>query len=153
VYPGDLARPGRPWAGRTDHNCFGCSPGNPVGLHLAFEPYADDGVRTRFTLNRQYESYPGIVHGGIVSVICDETMGNLIVARRGHPGLTVSMRQRFIAPVATGRPYVCVARFSGEQSERLYRTSAEVLDSRGAVCATATATYTPLPAIRQRNGP
>jgi acyl-coenzyme A thioesterase PaaI-like protein len=146
----------------TDRNCFGCSPGNPVGLHLAFEPYADDGVRTRFTLNRQYESYPGIVHGGIVGVICDETMGNLIVARRGHPGLTVSMRQRFIAPVATGRPYVCVAWFSGdqgsgeqgsgEQSERLYRTSAEVLDSRGAVCATSTATYTPLLANGQRNG-
>jgi acyl-coenzyme A thioesterase PaaI-like protein len=84
------------------------------------------------------------VHGGLVGAICDETMGNLIVLRRRRSALTVSMRQRFITPLTVGRPYVCVARLTGEQEgQRLYHATADVLDEDGTVCATATATYQP----------
>lgn len=128
-----------------DHLCFGCSPRNPAGLKLEFEPDAD-GVRSSFLLGRQYESYPGVVHGGIVSAICDEVMGNLIVLRLGTPAFTVSARQRFITPLRVGARYTCVARFAEPNaagSQRLHHVAAEVLDSGGAVCATATASYRP----------
>lgn len=132
-----------PWSVLPDYRCFGCSPHNPGGLHLVFEPHPD-GVCSRFRLGRQFESYPGIVHGGLVGVICDETMGNLIVLRHGQSAFTVSMRQRFITPLAVGRPYVCVARLTGEgNGQRLYHAMAEVLDEDGTVCATATASYQP----------
>ncbi len=132
-----------PWSVLADYRCFGCSPHNPGGLQLVFEPHPD-GVCTRFRLGRQFESYPGIVHGGLVGVICDETMGNLIVLRHRRSALTVSMRQRFIAPLAIGRPYTCVARLEADRGgQRLYRASAEVLDEDGTVCATATASYQP----------
>jgi acyl-coenzyme A thioesterase PaaI-like protein len=127
----------------ADHLCFGCSPRNPAGLQLEFEPEAD-GVRSSFRLGRQYESYPGVVHGGIVSAICDEVMGNLIVLRLGTPAFTVSARQRFITPLRVGDQYACVARFGRPgDDQRLYHVMAEVLDAGGAVCATATASYRP----------
>ena len=141
-----------PWSVLADYRCFGCSPHNPGGLQLVFEPHPD-GVSARFRLGRQFESYPGIVHGGLVGAICDETMGNLIVLRHRQSALTVSMRQRFITPLAIGRPYVCVARLDADLSgQRLYRASAEVLDESGTVCATATASYRPfeLAEVRSR---
>jgi acyl-coenzyme A thioesterase PaaI-like protein len=143
-----LADPGTdpialPWAALTDYQCFGCSPHNPSGLRLVFEAHPD-GLCSRFTLGRGFESYPGIVHGGLTGVICDETMGNLIVLRHGRSAFTVSMRQRFVFPLVVGRTYTCVARLDREtEGNRLYQASAEVLDADGAVCAMATATYQP----------
>lgn len=132
-----------PWSVLTDYQCFGCSPHNPNGLRLVLEPHAE-GACSRFRLGRAFESYPGIVHGGLTGVICDETMGNLIAARHGAPAFTVSMRQRFIVPLVVGRQYVCVARLDRDtDGHRLYHASADILDADGAVCAMATATYQP----------
>ena len=136
-----------PWSVLDDYRCFGCSPHNPSGLRLRFEPDGD-GLRSRFTLDRGFESYPGVVHGGLVGVICDETMGNLIVLRHGRSAFTVSMRQRFVSPLQTGRRYSCVARISdisdmSVAERRTYPVTAEVLDDDGVVCATAAASYRP----------
>ena len=127
-----------PWSGRADHHCFGCSPANPGGLRLEFTEDGDT-LTAEFTLDKHFESYPGVVHGGITAVICDETMGNLIVLRQGVPALTTSMRNRYIGVVSVGRPYRCVARatFGGD----LVPAEAEILDARGQLVATATATY------------
>ncbi|MFD2419695.1 PaaI family thioesterase [Amycolatopsis pigmentata] len=129
-----------PWSGRADHHCFGCSPVNPAGLALEF---AEDEktLSTDFTLDKNYESYPGVVHGGILALICDETMGNLVVMRLGVPALTVSMRLRYIRVVTVGHPYRCVAR--AVTGGPLVPADAEILDAHGAVVGAAKATYKP----------
>ncbi|HJQ48341.1 MAG TPA: PaaI family thioesterase [Amycolatopsis sp.] len=130
----------QPWAERVEHHCFGCSPANPVGLQLSFSQDGDQ-LSADFTLDKHYESYPGVVHGGILAVICDETMGNLVVMHLGVPALTTSMRSRYVGVVRVGEPYRCVARASF--GAELVQTSSEILDSGGAVVGTATATYKP----------
>jgi uncharacterized protein (TIGR00369 family) len=131
-----------PWSDRADHHCFGCAPANPSGLALAFE-HTEDQLSARFMLDRHYESYPGVVHGGILAVICDETMGNLIVLRLGVPAVTTSMRMRYLGVVAVGHRYRCVARAS-TAATGLIAADAEVLDEHDTVMATATANYQPL---------
>lgn len=127
-----------PWSRRADHHCFGCSPVNPAGLRLEF---AEDGdtLVAEFVLDKHYESYPGVVHGGILAVIADETMGNLAVLRLGVPALTTSMRMRYVGIVRVGGRYRCLARTT--ERDGLVSATAEIVDTRDAVVATATATY------------
>ncbi|GLZ36525.1 hotdog fold domain-containing protein [Actinokineospora sp. NBRC 105648] len=128
-----------PWSVLPDYRCFGCSPHNDHGLRLTFAPHPD-GLQARFTLDRGFESYPGVVHGGLVGVICDETMGNLIVLDRHQPAFTTSMRTRFVTPLLVGRDYRCVASLRPDGGE-LFHACAEVLDADDVVCATASAVY------------
>ncbi|MCL9760247.1 PaaI family thioesterase [Frankia sp. AiPa1] len=139
-----------PWAVLADYHCFGCSPHNPHGIALQFTEHPE-GLATTFRLGRSYESYPGVVHGGLLGVVVDETMGNLIVMRTGRVAFTVSLRLRYLAPVTVGAAFTCVARLGrsrpGEPGTDgpLTSATAEILDADGAPAVTATATYRNVP--------
>jgi acyl-coenzyme A thioesterase PaaI-like protein len=134
-----------PWADRADAHCFGCAPANPAGLGLRFVPDGD-GLAADLCLDRRYESYPGVLHGGIVALVCDEVMGNLVVLRHGRPAVTTSLRMRYVGIVAVGARYRCSATLAAPTHTGTIAGRAEVRDADGALMATATATYHPLPA-------
>ncbi|MCF7548542.1 PaaI family thioesterase [Pseudonocardia sp. WMMC193] len=125
-----------PW---TDHDCFGCAPGNPHGLGLVFAREGA-GLTTDFDLGHHYESYPGVVHGGIVALICDETMGNLIMLDGGPLAVTTSMRMRYVGTVHVGLPHRVTAHLITVGPD-LVKATADVSDARGDLVASATATY------------
>ncbi|MGV9676946.1 PaaI family thioesterase [Nocardia sp. NPDC003482] len=130
-----------PWSVVPDYRCFGCSPHNPSGLRLSFTRRGD-GLEAAVRLGREFESYPGVVHGGLIGVVCDEVMGNLIVLARGVPAFTVSMRTRYLTPLLVDGDYVCRATIS-EGGDATIAAAAEIVDADGQLCATATATYRP----------
>ncbi|WP_040477674.1 PaaI family thioesterase [Longispora albida] len=137
-----------PWAASlSDYRCFGCSPHNPHGLQLVFHE-AGDALECTFQLGRTFESYPGMVHGGVIGTICDEVMGNLIVLREGRSAFTVGIRLRYLAPLSVGEEYRCVARV--RPAGQLYQGSAEVLDRDGTLLVTATGTFQPVDMDRAR---
>jgi len=129
-----------PWSVLEDYQCFGCSPRNPSGLGLTFSDHPE-GLTTSFALGRGFESYPGVVHGGLLGVVCDETMGNLIVARTGLVAFTVSLRLRYLSPVLVGATYSCVARLGPVGGDQLTTATADVFGPEHAAVVTATATY------------
>ncbi len=142
-----------PWSVLADYRCFGCSPHNTSGLRLRFAARPDGEIDTRFRLGRGFESYPGIVHGGLIGVICDETMGNLIVLRTGLTALTTGMRLRYVTSMRIDTDYQCVARLlpGGPEATSapagvggLVRAESEILDADGALVASASATYRPI---------
>ncbi|MGS2804938.1 PaaI family thioesterase [Nocardia sp. MW-W600-9] len=141
-----------PWSVIPDYHCFGCSPHNATGLRLTFTPRADGALVAAFRLGRAFESYPGVVHGGLIGVVCDEVMGNLIVLARHVPAFTVSQRTRFLTPLLIDREYRCVATLPPERADGPIPAHAEILDANDAVCATSTATYQPfdLHAVRDQ---
>ncbi|MCU1648766.1 MAG: PaaI family thioesterase [Nocardia sp.] len=142
AHPADPPAVAVPWSVIPDYHCFGCSPHNLSGLRLTFTPHPD-GLQARFRLSRSFESYPGVVHGGLTGVICDEVMGNLIVLARHLPAFTISQRTRFLTPLLINREYRCVATLSDDSAEAPIRASADILDADGDLCASSSATYQP----------
>ena len=57
------------------HNCFVCGIDNPFGLGIHFESDGKGKVTAQKIFSSEYQGYPGIVHGGILSAVLDEAAG------------------------------------------------------------------------------
>jgi len=53
-------------------NCFGCSLDNQVGLKIKFQ-IKDNLLTGEFNSNHNHEGPPGIVHGGVIAAVIDES--------------------------------------------------------------------------------
>jgi acyl-coenzyme A thioesterase PaaI-like protein len=80
-------------------NCVSCSPGNPLGLGLKFLVREDGGVEASFACQEMYQGYPGLLHGGITSMLLDAAMTNCLFAH-GRVAVTARLIVRFSLPVA-----------------------------------------------------
>jgi len=89
--------------------CFGCSPNNPHGLKLRFR-HAEQGCVTRCSLPDSLCGFDGLVHGGILSTVLDETAAYALFAHLGRFAVTREMTTRFIKPVATNTEIVVEGR-------------------------------------------
>ncbi|MCP3757263.1 PaaI family thioesterase [Streptomyces sp. TBY4] len=139
-----------PWGTAVpDFRCFGCSPHNRTGLRLGFFTHPR-GLEARFRPGRDFESYPGLLHGGVTGAVCDETMGNLVALTHGRPVFTATMRMRYVAPLPVDAAYRCVASLR-EPVGRPYDARCEILDEEGQLMATATGTFQPVDLRRARS--
>ncbi|HDP98464.1 MAG TPA: PaaI family thioesterase [bacterium] len=114
-------------------DCIACGFTNINGLHLRFETDYEGGVTASFECNEIFEGYPGILHGGIISMILDSAMGNCMFSR-GRATVTVEMNTKFRHPVRTG----CQATVSANitrVSHPLYLLEARIIQN-GEVKAT-----------------
>lgn len=125
--------------GRREHpHCFVCSDPADGGLGLQFQVTADAGVRAWWTCPAGGESYPGIVHGGVVAMLLDAAMVHVLFAR-GIAARTGELRVRYHHAVRTTEPLKVTARL-GAAYQPLYRLEAEVRQ-HGVLCATARAKF------------
>ncbi len=81
----------------TSLKCFACGKDNPFGLHLQwYNNYDENQVETEFTLNDNYCSYPGVVHGGIIATILDETSGRAVLLSNDFDRLMVTLKMEVV---------------------------------------------------------
>ncbi|MGQ0842009.1 PaaI family thioesterase [Actinokineospora sp.] len=140
-----------PWRVLPDYQCFGCSPANEHGLRLTFTR-TDDGIECALKFDRAFESYPGVVHGGMSTTVCDEIMGNLLVLRTGFSVFTTSLRTRYVAPLAIGTAYRCVATTEVSAGDTgPFQAHAQILDADGQPIVFATGGYQPMTASQARS--
>ena len=137
------------------HNCFACGSLNTHGIQL--ELHAGDGrCWTELELDRRFEGWEGIAHGGIVTTILDEVMAWALVENDSW-GLTARMQVEFKRPVPIGR------RIRGEGRvvdvrRRIVRAEGVLLDAAdGTLLATAEGTFVAAPderkqALKERYG-
>jgi acyl-coenzyme A thioesterase PaaI-like protein len=61
----------------SHRNCFACGSDNECGLGLDIS-YCGKTAWCNVKLDRRFQGYPGIVHGGILASIADSVMVNLV---------------------------------------------------------------------------
>jgi uncharacterized protein (TIGR00369 family) len=121
--------------------CFICGIHNPVGLHMKLYNDLDQKhVISTVTLPDQYQSYPGVVHGGIVATMLDEVSGRALLINGGDDDLMVTMKLeiKYRAPTPTNTPLKVIGRVVSMAGNRA-KVEGEIVLPDGTVSATAEA--------------
>jgi acyl-coenzyme A thioesterase PaaI-like protein len=117
--------------------CFGCGKSNAIGLKLEFRREGDE-VRAEFTPGSQYQSWPGMVHGGIVICMLDEAM-SYAAYFGGFTCITAKLEARLKQMVPIGEPLVITSSIT-RYTRKLVDTRAEIRLQDGTVAAEGTST-------------
>ena len=117
--------------------CFACGKDNPIGLHLHFDQ-TEDELLTTFIPRQEHQSYDGRMHGGLISTLLDEAMGQFLYMKTGKPAYTAKLEVRFRQPVIIGER-VTVRTKVNKQKGRLVEMSATMTKDDGIMVAEAAA--------------
>jgi uncharacterized protein (TIGR00369 family) len=130
------------------HNCFACGTLNAGGLGLAL--HIEPGrCWVELALERRFEGWEGVVHGGILCTILDEVMAWSLVAEDNW-GVTARMAVDFRRPVMVGVP-IRAEGWITQSRRRIVDTAGQIVDaSTGARFATATGVYVAASPARKR---
>jgi len=130
----------------NSRHCFLCGLQNDKGLHLSF--YQDDHNRVIATLvpGQEYQGYPGVLHGGIISALLDETIGRVLVSQDIW-AMTAELHVRFLKPVPLAQPITVIGEALRLRSRTL-EGKGEIRLADGTLAASAEAKYILLPPER-----
>lgn len=128
----------------TYQMCFVCGPRNGAGLQTRFRLVGDDVVEARFTPREEHQGYPGLVHGGVMTAVIDETIGRLGMLRNQWV-MTAKLEVRFLAPFPLGSTATCTASLE-RASRRGLQGDARVALDDGTVVAEASGLFVEMPA-------
>lgn len=126
-------------AANGNEYCFACGKNNPIGLHLNFE-FQGDKLMTTKILPHEYEGYKGIVHGGIVTTLLDEAMGNYIIKKYKENAVTgrIEIRYRHPTPI---EQELTISAVQESQRRNIITMKAQIETADGTVTAEATAKF------------
>lgn len=122
-----------------DDYCFGCGRNNPIGLHLNFQPDGEKVSATKI-LSREYQGYHDVVHGGIVSLLLDEAMGNYIQKFYDRQAMTgrIEIRYRHPTPV---EQELKISAWQESRRKNVLAMKAAVETADGTITAEATSKF------------
>lgn len=123
--------------------CFVCGTKNPHGLGAEF---FDDHhtVWTELTPAEHHQGWPGVLHGGIVSAILDETIGR-VAFLHDRWVQTGKLSLRFVKPAPLGLPLRATGRLVRNHRRLMEMAGDLVVAGTNEVVAQAEGTFVPLP--------
>ena len=119
-------------------NCIVCSPKNQQGLRLDFHASENGQITADFTYDQNYQGYPGMLHGGVISAILDGAMTNCLFAQDRN-AVTADFRIRYRHPVQTGKP-ATVRAWITRTTPPIFVVKAEIIQNQQ-ITTTATAKF------------
>ncbi len=124
-----------PWS----DTCFVCGEANPCGIHGRFQE-VDGEVHLRIVIDPCHDGYPGVVHGGVVSAMLDETIGWACSVAVHRLCMTRELTVQFRRSVPSGRPLLVRGWMTGGKG-RLLLAAGQIEDEDGAVLARAKGSF------------
>ena len=129
---------GRDLSFPRDTGCLGCSPTNPVGMHLTFRREGE-WISSRYEVAAHFAGGPGMVHGGILALLLDELSFFLL----GPIFVTGSIDVRYEAPTLLGRELLVRARVTDTSHPKYCEIAAEIHEG-DVVTARSTGRFFPI---------
>jgi len=132
-----------------DQICFACGDRNPHGLHMRFQldpdaPPEDATVISYYHPREADQGFPGVLHGGILVTLMDESMAWAMWAKSQALGVTAKMETRYRRPAPADTPLAIRARVLTERGRRL-EVESTVSTADGERIAECTALFLRLP--------
>jgi uncharacterized protein (TIGR00369 family) len=129
----------------TYHGCIVCGQpdANPNTLNVRFR-VTDEGVEVPFCPGPKQEGYRGLVHGGVMTSLLDETIGWAVAVARKKYFMTAELTIRFLRPLPVGT-WVIIKGRSVEHKSRFSIAEGEIIDENGQVYARANGKFFLMP--------
>lgn len=105
--------------------CLLCGVADPLGLKLEFEVQDDGSVVAVVPCRELLQSYPEMLHGGVISALLDAAMTNVLFSI-GIVAVTAELTVRFLAPVSLSRVAVVRASIESSAAHPLYLVRSEL---------------------------
>lgn len=122
-------------------SCYVCGRENPISLKLQFYVNENGEVISEFSVAENYTGYPGMVHGGNIAAILDETAGRAVTTDDPNRFMVTSeLKVRYIKPVPSDTPLVALGR-QVKKHGRLAVGHSEIQSKDGEILATCEAFF------------
>jgi acyl-coenzyme A thioesterase PaaI-like protein len=127
--------------------CFICGLENPVGLKLEIYEVEPGIIETTYTAPEHFQSYPGILHGGIVATILDEISGRSLMGDPSQPRFmfTAKLEVKYRKNVPIGTPLRIIGK-AGKTKGRMAEAWAGIYDPDGTLLAEGNSLLIDIPA-------
>lgn len=129
-----------PWTEKEGYDCFGCSPDNPIGVHMEFYEDGDDIV-SFWKPKEHYQGWVNTMHGGILATLVDETAGWVVFRKLQTTGVTTNLEVRYKKAVMTTEAQITVRGHVAGQRRNLVTVAVTIENANGEVCVEGKATY------------
>ncbi len=122
--------------------CFVCGVKNSIGLKAKFYVSEDEETIALFEPRSEFQSYPGVLHGGISATILDETIGRAIMNKYGQNsfGVTIELNIKYKKPIPTDATLKVIGRITKDKG-RIFEGTGEIYLPDGTVGASAIGKY------------
>ena len=128
--------------------CVACGMTNDFSLKTQFYAVEGDLAVGLVTGRDEHQSYPGRMHGGLITALLDEVVGHAInVPEPDTFGVTSEINVKFKKPVPLNEPLTVVGKLT-RNTRLLFQAEGFIEDQAGTILATGTATYIKLPIER-----
>ncbi len=122
------------------NKCFGCSPTNPIGLHLTFSEDGEEIV-TEWDPEFYMQGYLNVLHGGIQATLHDEIASWTVYTKLETAGVTSRLEISYLKAVYVNKGRITLRSRVLTREDREATMYTRLYDGNGNLCSEGKVTY------------